>query len=216
MDPFSMCLSLGPVAVYLLLLGSINLSRRPLVVSGARDVAALGVAVSGLVIVGPLELFFPLSSSITYGPLVWLFLIALYVLALVLVLLLTRPRLVVYNISAGELRPVLAEVAGQLDREARWAGDNLTMPNLGIQLHLDTVAVLRNVSLVSSGPMQNHQAWRRLELVLTARLAHLEVPRNPRAITFITSGALIAVMLVLVIAHDPQAVAQSLVEMLQW
>ena len=35
MDPFRVCLALGPVAIYLLLLGAINLSRRPLLVSGA-------------------------------------------------------------------------------------------------------------------------------------------------------------------------------------
>ena len=39
MDPFRLCLALGPVAIYLLLLGAVNLSRRPLLVSGVRDAA---------------------------------------------------------------------------------------------------------------------------------------------------------------------------------
>ena len=41
-EAFQLCVALGPVAVYLLLLGAVNLSRRPLLVSGVRDAAALG------------------------------------------------------------------------------------------------------------------------------------------------------------------------------
>ncbi|MEI7903478.1 MAG: hypothetical protein WCK89_24835, partial [bacterium] len=59
MDPFRLCLAFGPVAIYAVLLGAINLLRRPFAVSGTRDAAALGLAVSGLVIVGPIELFLP-------------------------------------------------------------------------------------------------------------------------------------------------------------
>ena len=92
MDPFHLCVALGPVAVYLLLIGAVNLLRRPFVVSGTRDAAAMGLAVSGLVIVGPVELFFPIEAAIRFGSLVWLLLVALYGLTLVLVLLTLRPR----------------------------------------------------------------------------------------------------------------------------
>ena len=47
MDPLHLCIALGPVARYFLLLGSINLSRRPFVTSGTRDAAALGIAIVG-------------------------------------------------------------------------------------------------------------------------------------------------------------------------
>ena len=50
MDPFRLCLGLGPVAVYLCLLGTISLSRRAVLVSGVRDAATLALAVSGLVV----------------------------------------------------------------------------------------------------------------------------------------------------------------------
>ena len=68
MEPFHQCLALGPVAIYLLLLGVINLARRPLVVSGGRDAAALGLAVSGLVFVGPMALLFPEGLAAHFGP----------------------------------------------------------------------------------------------------------------------------------------------------
>ena len=67
MDPFRLCLALGPVAMYLLLLGAVNLSRRSLLVSGVRDAAALALAVSGMVVVGPMELFFPFESAVKLG-----------------------------------------------------------------------------------------------------------------------------------------------------
>lgn len=215
MDPFRLCLALGPVAIYVLLVGTINLFRRPFLVSGNRDAAALGLAVSGLVIVGPVELFFPVAASIRFGPFVWALLIALYALCLVLVLLVLRPRLVIYNISPDELRPILADLVTQLDPEARWAGDSLALPNLGVQLHVEGRAMMRNVSLTSVGPQQNPPGWRRLEQALDTELSRLEVPRNPRAISLIGAGVLLLLALILAIARDPQAVFQALSQMLQ-
>ena len=215
MDPFRLCLALGPVAIYVLLVGTINLFRRPFLVSGNRDAAALGLAVSGLVIVGPVELFFPVAASIRFGPFVWALLIALYALCLVLVLLVLRPRLVIYNISPDELRPILADLVTQLDPEVRWAGDSLALPNLGVQLHVEGLPMMRNVSLGSTGPQQNQQGWRRLEQALEPALGRLEVPRNPRGFSLIGAGVLLMLALILAIARDPQAVFQSLSHMLQ-
>ncbi len=214
MDPFRLCLALGPAAVYLLLLGAVNLSRRPLLVSGARDAAALGLAVSGFVIVGPIELFFPDALAARLGPYLWLFFLGAYALCLATVLLLTKPRLVVYNISADQLRAIMAELVDRCDPGARWAGDSLALPSLGVQLHLDNVPVMRNVSLVAVGPNQNPQGWRRLEIALGAALGRVEVARNPRGLSLIGLGAFIAAALVWVIARDPQAVAQALLDML--
>ena len=214
MDPFRLSVALGPVAIYVLLLGAINLFRRPFLVSGSRDAAALGLAVSGLVVVGPVDLFFPVAAAIHFGAFDWAFLIALYALCLVLVLLVLRPRLVIYNIATDELRPILADLATKLDAEARWAGDSLVLPNLGVQLHVDGLTVMRNVSLISNGPKQNQQGWRQLEKALDAELGQLEVPRNPRGISLISAGALLMLALILAIASDPQAVFQSLSQML--
>ena len=107
-DLFRLCVALGPVAIYLVLVGSLSLSRRSLLVTGTRDAAALGLAVSGLCIVGPLELFFPDVTAGRFGPMAAVallgFYVSLYVLLLVLALLMLRPRLIVYNISAEQLR----------------------------------------------------------------------------------------------------------------
>ena len=213
MDPFLLCLALGPVAVYLLALGVINLVRRPFIVSGTRDMAAVGLAVSGMVMVGPFELFYPNAAAVHFGPYVWLFLAALYGLFLVLVLLSLRPRLVIYNISVDELRPIMADLVERLDGEGRWAGDSLALPNLGVQLHIESSGTFRNVSLVSSGPSQSYAGWRQLELGLSAALRQFKVPRNFRAATLLLAGLSLAGLLAAVIAHDPQLVAQSMIDM---
>jgi hypothetical protein len=213
--PFAMCLAMGPVAIYLILLGAINLHRRPFLVSGLRDVAAIAIAVFGLAMAGPAELFFPLVASLRFGPFVWLMLAALYALCVALILLSLRPRLVVYNIAMEELRPVLGEVVAQLDSDARWAGDSLHLPKLGVQLHLESLGLLRNVSLVPNGPVQNHQGWRSLGQAMTAALGRLEVPRNTRAVALVAAGLLLAMFVGLTISHDPQAVAQAIYDAIQ-
>jgi hypothetical protein len=210
---FAICLAVGPVAIYLMLFGAINLARRPLVVSGGRDFAVLALAVAGLVIVGPMNLFYPLAASEKFGANVWLLLIGLYALIVICLILFFRPRLVIYNITMEEIRPILAEEAAKLDPEARWAGDSLSLPTLGVQLHLDSVAKMRNVSLISSGPAQNHQGWRRLELAMQAALADVEVPRNVRAVGLLSAAAIILLFLVFSVSSDPQSVGQSIVEM---
>lgn len=215
LDTFHACLAVGPVAVYLLLLGAINFSRRPFLVSGTRDAAALGLAVSGFVIVGPIGFLFPHAAARVFGPYVWVLLLAFYALCLVLILLLLRPRLIIYNVQADQLRPILAELVEQLDSDARWAGEMLVLPNLGVQLHVENSVWMRNVSLSSVGPKQHPHGWRRLEQELGRALSRLEVSRNPRGLTLMAAGLLIVGMLVSAIARDPHAVFQALLDMLQ-
>ena len=205
MDPFRLCLALGPVAMYLLLLGAINVSRRPVLVSGVRDAATLALALSGLAIVGPIELFFPYAAAAHFGGYTWVLLLALYAMGVVLVLLLLRPRLILYNISADKLRPILADVVDRLDTDSRWAGDSLVLPQLGVQLYVDSFAALRSVSLVSAGSKQEPAGWRRLEAALGAALAREEVHRDPRGLMLSGLSVAILTLLVMAVARNPRA-----------
>lgn len=214
MDPFRLCLTLGPMAVYLLLIGSINLGRRPFLVYGKRDAAALAMAVSGLVIVGPIELLFPPTSVAWLGPLAWLYLLVIYALSVTVLIVLAGPRLVIYNLTLDQLRPILAELVAKLDPDARWAGDSLSLPNLGVQLHVDNVALLRNISLAPVGMSQSHAGWRRLEQALTESLHTVEVNRNPHGYNMITTGLIMMAALVVFIARDPAGVTRTLFEIL--
>jgi hypothetical protein len=206
-DPFRLAIALVPLSAYVLLLGLVNLRRRPFLTSGGCDVAALGVALSGLMFVGPLELFRPEAATRSFGNYIWLFLVLFYWLWLVLLVLLSRPRLVVYNISAEELHPVLAETAARLDTGARWAGNNLSLASLGVQLHLDSFDIMRNVSLVASGGRQNLDGWRRLSRELGRSLAATRVKTNPRAVgLLVVSLMLFAVCMAHLLMHQDEIV----------
>ena len=137
MDPLHFCIAVAPLAVYLLLLGVINLKGRPFVTTGARDAAALSIGLVGFVIAGPMELFFPEGAASRFGGWVWLMLIVFYGLCISLVVLLMRSRIVIYNISLEQLRPILTNVAMKLDPKSRWAGDSLLMPDKRIHLHVE-------------------------------------------------------------------------------
>ena len=213
MDPLHFSIALGPLAVYLLLLGVLHLSRHPFLTTGARDAAALGVAISGFVIAGPMELFLPHAAATRFGPYVWVLLIAFYFLCLTLFVLLMRPRLVIYHVTAEQLRSLLATVAVDLDKEARWAGDSLSLPQLGVQLHLEPGGTLRCIQLVSAGPRQNYAGWRRLELSLGLAVRRLRVGRNPFGLSFALLGIALLILITVRVVSDPLNLQQALSNM---
>ena len=211
-DPLRLTIALVPLASYGVLIGLLNARRRPFVTTGGADWAALGAALSGLILVGPIELFRPEAASAEFGSYVWLFLLAFYWLCVWLTVLLAKPRLVVYNISIEELRPILAETARNIDSQARWAGDCLALPTLGVQLHLESFDLMRNVSLASSGGSQNLAGWRRLGGELYQRLKPLRVAPNPRALGIMLAALVLFVASTMHMLANPQHVAQAMKE----
>jgi hypothetical protein len=162
-----------------------------------------------MILVGPIELFRPEAASAEFGGYVWLFLLGFYWLAV----LVARPRLVVYNISGAELRPVLAEAARNLDPQARWAGDSLSMPTLGVGLHMECFDFMRNAALVSNGGEQNLAGWKQLSAELRTKLSSLRVASNPRWLGFLLAAALLTAASIAHMTMHPQQVAQALQEM---
>lgn len=215
-DPFRLTLALVPLAAYCILLGLVNARRRPFITTGGCDLAALGAAMSGLVLVGPIELFRPETASGVYGGFVWLFLLVLYWLCVWLAVLIARPRLVVYNVRGEELRPALAEAARRLDPHARWAGDSLSLPNLGVSLHMECFGVMRHCSLISSGGKQNMAGWDRLSAELRTQVASLRVAPNPRALGLMLAAVLLLTVSISGMLMAPQQVAQAMGEMLSF
>jgi hypothetical protein len=213
--PLHLCFALGPVAVYLLLVGMLNVSSRPFVTTGARDAAALGIGIGGLVIVGPLQLLIPTATVFHWGPLVWLLLTIFYTLMLTLIVLLLRPRIVIYNMPADRIRPVLAGLVSELDNEARWAGACLVMPKLGVQLNVESVQSLRNVQLVSAGHQQSYEGWRRLEKALIVALKDTQGVRNPLGFSLVAGGIFLVTVMGFSLVQDAGAVAQSVQKLFQ-
>jgi len=214
-DPLHLSIALGPLAVYLLLLGLLNLSTRPFLTTGARDTAALGLAISGFAVAGPMELFLPEPAAAQFGGYVWLLLLGFYALCLMLLVLVLRPRLVIYNVTADQLRPILADVVGVLDPDARWAGESLTLPRLHVQLHVEPFAAMRNVQLVSAGPRQSFRGWRRLENALADALRETKGQMNPYGISLVVFGLLMVLCVTWGLVSNTETVEHALREMLR-
>lgn len=214
-DALHLSIALGPLAVYLLLLGFVNVSTRPFVTTGARDIGALGLAIAGLIVAGPMELFLPEAATSRYGGYVWMLLVAFYGLCLTLLVLLLRPRLVIYNVNPDQLRAVLAEVVAELDSDARWAGDSLVLPKLGVQLHVELSRGMRNVQLVAAGHRQNYVGWKRLEIALAKVLRQTTASPNPAGFGMLAAGVLLICLLTYFMVSDPATVVQRLDDMLR-
>jgi hypothetical protein len=214
-DPLHLTIALSPLAVYLLLMGLINLSARPLLTTGARDMAALAIAISGFVIVGPMELFLPEHAARQMGGFVWLLLLAMYILGVFLLLLMLRPRLVIHNMTVESFRPILADAVSTLDGDARWVGDSLILPRLGVQLHLEPFHAMRNIQLVSSGPHQSYAGWKQLESALASSLREISSPRSPYGLRLVILALLMVALMTFSVVQDTPLVAQSLREMLR-
>jgi hypothetical protein len=215
-DPLRLAIALVPLAAYFLLLALVNARRRPFVTTGGCDLAVLGAALSGMVLVGPIELFRPETASAEFGGYVWLILLVFYWLCVLLAVLVARPRLVVYNITAEELRPVLAEAARQVDAQARWAGDSLLLPTAGVSLHMETFDVMRHTSLKSSGAKQNLAGWKMLSAELRNQLATIRVGRNPRSLGFTLAAIGLVALSILHMLNDPLQVAEAMQEMMNF
>ena len=215
MDSLHIVIALGPVATYLVVLGLINLSSRPLLTTGARDVASLAIALLGLIVAGPMNLFLVEEAAVLYGAWVWLIMLVAYGLVVLLIVLLLRPRLVVYNITVEQLQPLVAEIATRLDPDAQWAGDGLAMPRLGVQLHLEASPLLKNVQLVSSGPEQSLAGWRQFQVALNADLRRVHTGPNQLGVGIFGVGILFIMVMTFVLAGDPAGTVQAVNEMLR-
>ena len=211
-DPLRLSIALVPLAAYMLLLSLVNLRRRPFLTSGGSDLAALGVALSGLAFVGPLELFRPEAATNEFGNFIWPVLLVFYWLWVLLVVLVVRPRLVVYNVSIEELHPVIAEAASRLDPDSRWAGNSLALPNLGVYLHLESFDLMRNVSLASSGSRQNLDGWRELSRALATSLKPVRVKPNPRGVGFLLLAVLLMSGSLMSLVNHPKELAYAVEE----
>jgi hypothetical protein len=216
MDSLHLTIALVPLAVYLLLLGLINLSPRPFLTTGIRDGMALALGLSGLFVAGPLELFLPERAASVFGPFVWILLIGLYLLGCTLLVLMGRPRLVIYNTSATDLRPLLEAVVRRLDPQATSAGDTFVLPQLYVQLHLEDFPALRNVSLVSIGPKQSWLGWRKLEQELAAVLRESSGVANPYGVLLVAMGLAIGAITTYGLLSGRQDIATALWEMLRF
>lgn len=210
MDSLHFCIAVVPFAVYLLMIGLLNLRRHPFVTTGARDAATLGIGVVGFVIAGPMELFFPEGAASQFGAWVWVSLIVFYGLCVSLMVLLMRPRLVIYNVSLEELRPILSKIALELDPKSRWIGNALVVPQLKVHMHVEAVEWLRNVQMLAGGNQQSMEGWLRMERELKQHMVKVAVGPNVMGVPFLIVSGLLAVAAATFLIRDAEVVKLAL------
>lgn len=194
-DPVRLAIAFCPLAAYLGLIGMINLRRGPFITSGGRDFMALSIGLSGLILIGPLALIMPSWSVNFYGSYAWLMMLGLYFLSVAFLVLTKRPRIVVYNTTIKNIRPLLREVVDGLDPSARWAGESLFLPTLGLHLILEEDYGTRNVLIKSVGPRQDLDGWRQLEIALVqATRRHEKQPINYYGLFLVSVGVFMLLM----------------------
>jgi uncharacterized membrane protein len=162
-----------------------------------------------------MELFFPEGAASRFGPWVWLLLVVFYGLCVSLVVLLMKPRLVVYNISMEEVRPILTKIAMDLDPKSRWLDSALIIPRLRIHMHVEAIEWLRNVQMMAGGNQQSVEGWTRFENELRASIKKLKVGPNVMGVPFLIASAAMAIASAFYMLQDPQAVVAALEDMLR-
>ncbi len=183
-------------------------------VRGSRETAALALALAGCVLVGPAQLLATPEALARFGGGVWALVSLVYALVVLLVILLARPRLVIYNAKREDVRAVLDRLVAQPDVDGRWAGSTLLVERWGIELHLDDFAPLASVSLIALGSPQSYSGWRELERFLRSALAEVRPTGGRRGPLLAAVGVLVLALLVYRVAGGPAAAAQGLREFL--
>ena len=215
MDPLRMIIAIVPLAAYLLLVGFVNLRSRPTVLGGVYDSLLLGISVFGLVLVGPLELLLPESTAFRFGGYAWVMLGSFYLLTLILATMMGRPSIVIYNSDLETVRPALSQAIRNLDEQARWSGDSVSLPQVGIQLYADRYAILRNVQLKSVGGEQSLPAWGKLEKELRSEIGLVKSERNTCGLMFVMLASVLMSVALMTYLRDQGEIARMFEEMLR-
>jgi len=179
-------IALTPLGLYFAALAAAHLRRRPSLVTGTLDAALVAGAVSGLAAVGPLSLLVPAAGG---SPWSWPVLVILFALCVAVCVLVSRPRLVVYNITVEQFRPLVAEIVSSLDPQARWAGESAALPGRGFQLHIEGNGPLRTVSVVNVGERSSPEGWGEFTRRLRRAVRGLRVRRSPWGLLFASLAA---------------------------
>lgn len=185
LDAIPLWAALVPLGCYMLLLGVAHAARRPVAWSGTWDALLLGASVTGVVLVGPVALLQPATGHSAWNA-VLLLLVAGLLMAVGM--LVARPRLVIYNITVDQMRPLVADVVGRLDPAARWAGTTAALPTRRFEVRIDGHGPMRSVTLVAAGDRPGAEGWGEFCGRLRQSLRGMRVRSSPWAAVFLSLG----------------------------
>ena len=148
------------------------------------------MAVSGLLIIGPVELFFPRAAATVFGGYVWLALALFYGLCVTLIALTSRPRLVVYGRTPDEIFGPLLDAAKTIDAGATGNADTLQiqLPSVAVRIRADGQRLVDYAEIVAFEPNVAPEIWSRLLVELRGGIARQHSVRPRRGFAMLIAA----------------------------
>jgi hypothetical protein len=196
-EPFAVLLAFVPLIGYLAVLSMIRLSGSTLVTTGGRDIAALGIAISGLIAVGPIELFFPRPAATLFGANVWIALAVFYTLSVTLIALNSRPKLVVYGRTPTEVFKSLLAVSQRIDPHATGDEETLqiSLPSLGVRVRADGQKLADCTEIIAFEPNVSPLFWDKLLGELRRELGETTLTRKRYGFAMLLAACILSGLL---------------------
>ncbi len=186
-----------PVAVYFLILGSLNTRRRPQMLTGRADFALLIAALSPLV-------FLPITKSLGGSPLAGLA-VAVCLAAAILVLSPAGRSWVIYNISLHTARDTVAAALRGMGMDFARSAEGFTVQAAQATITVEGFWLLRNATIRLQGG--DRRFAKAFQAALGSRLAILECQTSPMAVSMLlVAMVMLAVPLALMAQDTPQIV----------
>ncbi|MFO0013663.1 MAG: hypothetical protein ACK553_13030 [Planctomycetota bacterium] len=171
MDYLYYAIALGPIGLYWMMVGYLYQRPHPMLINAAQDTLLFGLGSVGLILIGPMQLFFPNAAYSILGAWTWFFLLCLYGFIVLFVSLNRRPQWTLYGANAAALRGILGRVLEEQGIEHAWHESILVVPELGIHAMVEPANVSdRAAQLTRCGRQQDIAGWHRLERLVTAKL----------------------------------------------
>jgi hypothetical protein len=202
LDLLRFAFALLPLAAYTNVLGLLRLRSCPTVVGGAMDFVLLGLAASGLMAIGPIELFFPRAAYALLGGWVWVILLALYFFVILLIALNTSPKLVVYGLDAAELKFAIRELLSEHQLSSEWLGDVVQIPELGVRAYIERAGRASISQIHSNGRDQNLTGWLSLERLLVQKLSKQRIDQRKQATALLLTSFLLFGLAIFFVSAD--------------
>lgn len=215
-EPFPALIAFTPLILYLLVFALVRISGKVWVTTGGWDMAALLFAISGLVVVGPMELFFPKATAYLLGVWVWVPLLLLYLLFGCLFVISGPSKLVVYGRTSETLFQALARAAQSIDSSAVADADSgqVHLPKAGAHLRLDSAPGHDCVNVIAFEPLLPMAFWQSLRNQLGKELRHTAPPKPRRGGAALLLTMLMAFFLVRYMLDEPSLLAEGFREWL--
>ena len=202
-DHLVICAFLLPIGTYLTVLGLLHTVGRPLVTTGVRDYLALAIALSGLVITGPIDYILHyrmLPDFLVHSH--WIGL-GLYLLLVAALLPRSHEKLIIYNSSEPSVVGAIRTFLGQSGLTFQELPGGWVLPERGVSLELDSFPAFRNVTLRFHG-MRDREFFRKLHDELVELLAATRTGWSAVGLCLAAAGGMLLAFPVWILARDPE------------